>query len=55
MMWKINNGKIEIFFFVIESCRKLTKSVKFEVNVGNETEEVVFVVSFISIYLVVMG
>jgi len=35
-MWKINNGKIGIIFYflVIESFRKLTKGVKFEVNVG---------------------
>jgi hypothetical protein len=31
--WKVYNGKIEVVFFVIESGRKLTIGVKFEVSV----------------------
>jgi hypothetical protein len=32
-VWKVYNGKIEVVFFVIESGRKLTIGVKFEVSV----------------------
>ena len=32
-VWKIYNGKIEVISFVIESGRKMTIGVKFEVNV----------------------
>ena len=33
--WKIDNGKTEVLYFVIDSGRKLTVGVKFKVNVNN--------------------
>jgi hypothetical protein len=44
-VWTNYNGKIEVVSFY---CRKLTIGVKYEINVRNEAEEAVSVISFFS-------
>jgi len=47
-VWNIDNGKIEVVFNVIESARKMTIGVKFEVNVQKMRQRKLFLLFLLS-------